>query len=217
MLAIFEEHHEDESMIGAFVEPLVIIMILICNASVGVWQERNAESAIEALKEYEPEIAKVIRQNKPGSAQRIKARELVPGDVVEIAVGDKIPADVRITSIYSTTLRIDQALLTGESVSVIKHTDVIPDVRAVNQDKKNILFSGTNIAAGKCRGIVIGTGSNTEIVSRFSSSSEIQNDLTSDLMSNESYLCLFSMIISRDFIFLMLFMSAKHSTVIPCQ
>ena len=216
MLAIFEEHHEDESMIGAFVEPLVIIMILICNASVGVWQERNAESAIEALKEYEPEIAKVIRQNKPGSAQRIKARELVPGDVVEIAVGDKIPADVRITSIYSTTLRIDQALLTGESVSVIKHTDVIPDVRAVNQDKKNILFSGTNIAAGKCRGIVIGTGSNTEIVSRFSSS-EIQNVLTSDLMSNESYLCLFSMIISRDFIFLMLFMRAKHSIVIPCQ
>jgi Ca2+ transporting ATPase len=163
VLAIFEEHHEDESMVGAFVEPLVIIMILICNASVGVWQERNAESAIEALKEYEPEIAKVIRQNKPGSAQRIKARELVPGDVVEIAVGDKIPADVRITSIYSTTLRIDQALLTGESVSVIKHTDVIPDTRALNQDKKNILFSGTNIAAGKCRGIVIGTGCSTEI------------------------------------------------------
>jgi P-type Ca2+ transporter type 2A len=87
----------------------------------------------------------------------------VPGDVVEIAVGDKIPADVRITSIFSTTLRIDQALLTGESVSVIKHCDTIPDSRAVNQDKKNILFSGTNIAAGKCRGIVIGTGSNTEI------------------------------------------------------
>lgn len=163
VLAIFEEHDEHESSIGAFVEPLVILMILICNASVGVWQERNAESAIEALKEYEPEIAKVIRQNKPGSAQRIKARELVPGDVVEVAVGDKIPADIRITSIFTTTLRIDQALLTGESVSIIKHTEEIPEVRAVNQDKKNILFSGTNIAAGKCRGIVIGTGLQTEI------------------------------------------------------
>ena len=80
-------------------------------------------------------------------------------------VGDKVPADIRITSVYSTTLRIDQALLTGESVSVIKHADSIPDPRAVNQDKKNILFSGTNIAAGKCRGVVIGTGLQTEIVS----------------------------------------------------
>lgn len=104
-------------------------------------QERNAESAIEALKEYEPEIAKVVRQNRPGQIQRIKARELVPGDIVEVAVGDKVPADIRVTSIYSTTLRIDQSLLTGESVSVIKHTDPIPDPRAVNQDKKNILFS----------------------------------------------------------------------------
>lgn len=82
-----------------------------------------------------------MRQNKPGQIQRIKARELVPGDVVEVAVGDKVPADIRITTIYSTTIRIDQSLLTGESVSVIKHTDPIPDPRAVNQDKKNILFS----------------------------------------------------------------------------
>ena len=85
ILAFFEEHDEHESALGAFVEPIVILMILICNASVGVWQERNAESAIEALKEYEPEIAKVIRQNKPGAVQRIKARELVPGDIVEVA------------------------------------------------------------------------------------------------------------------------------------
>jgi Ca2+ transporting ATPase len=163
VLALFEEHEEGQSTFHAFVEPIVIIMILICNASVGVWQERNAESAIEALKEYEPEIAKVIRQSKPGFAQRIKARELVPGDVVEVAIGDKIPADIRITTIYSTTIRIDQALLTGESVSVIKQSEAIPELRAVNQDKKNLLFSGTNIAAGKCRGIVIGTGLSTEI------------------------------------------------------
>merc|ERR1719499_1981703 len=65
--------------------------------------------------------------------------------------------------IYSTTLRIDQSILTGESVSVIKHCDPVPDPRAVNQDKKNIVFSGTNVAAGKARGVVIGTGSNTAI------------------------------------------------------
>ena len=99
-------------------------------------------------------------------------------------MGDKVPADVRITHIYSTTLRVDQSILTGESVSVVKQTEPVPDLRAVNQDKKNMLFSvlsslartahctehstrvclqGTNIASGKCRGVVVATGTSTEI------------------------------------------------------
>jgi len=159
VLALFEEH---EDSFTAFVEPFVILLILIANAIVGVWQERNAESAIEALKEYEPEMGKVVRQDKAG-VQKVRAKEIVPGDLVEVSVGDKIPADIRLIKIYSTTIRIDQSILTGESVSVIKHTDPVPDPRAVNQDKKNILFSGTNVAAGKARGIVIGTGLNTAI------------------------------------------------------
>ncbi|TWW69606.1 Sarcoplasmic/endoplasmic reticulum calcium ATPase 1 [Takifugu flavidus] len=159
VLAMFEE---GEETVTAFVEPFVILLILIANAVVGVWQERNAESAIEALKEYEPEMGKVYRADRK-SVQRIKAREIVPGDVVEVSVGDKVPADIRIISIKSTTLRVDQSILTGESVSVIKHTDAVPDLRAVNQDKKNMLFSGTNIAAGKATGVVIATGVSTEI------------------------------------------------------
>jgi len=162
VLALFEDQEDSTQQITAFVEPFVILLILIANAIVGVWQERNAEDAIEALKEYEPEIAKVVRKNHKG-VQRIKANGLTPGDICEIAVGDKVPADIRILQIYSTTLRVDQAILTGESVSVIKHNEAIPDPRAVNQDKKNILFSGTNIAAGKCKGVVIGVGLCTEI------------------------------------------------------
>lgn len=159
VLACFED---TESMTTAFVEPFVILLILVANAVVGVWQERNAESAIEALKEYEPEMAKVLRQGNGGVAA-IRARELVPGDVVEVSIGDKIPADIRLTKILSTTLKIDQSILTGESVSVLKHTDPISDTKAVNQDKKNLLFSGTNVASGKARGVVVGTGTSTEI------------------------------------------------------
>uniref|UniRef100_A0A7N8Y7I9 Calcium-transporting ATPase n=1 Tax=Mastacembelus armatus TaxID=205130 RepID=A0A7N8Y7I9_9TELE len=159
VLAWFEE---GEETVTAFVEPFVILLILIANAVVGVWQERNAESAIEALKEYEPEMGKVYRADRK-SVQRIKAREIVPGDIVEVSVGDKVPADIRIVSIKSTTLRVDQSILTGESVSVIKHTESVPDPRAVNQDKKNMLFSGTNIAAGKAIGVAVATGVSTEI------------------------------------------------------
>nr|CAD7453307.1 unnamed protein product [Timema tahoe] len=154
VLALFEEH---DGQLTAFVEPFVILLILIANAI-----ERNAESAIEALKEYEPEMGKVVRSDKAG-VQKIRSKEIVPGDIVEVSVGDKIPADIRLVKIFSTTIRIDQSILTGESVSVIKHTDPVPDPRAVNQDKKNILFSGTNVAAGKARGVVIGTGLNTAI------------------------------------------------------
>uniref|UniRef100_A0A671T1W1 P-type Ca(2+) transporter n=1 Tax=Sinocyclocheilus anshuiensis TaxID=1608454 RepID=A0A671T1W1_9TELE len=159
VLAWFEE---GEETVTAFVEPFVILLILIANAVVGVWQERNAESAIEALKEYEPEMGKVYRADRK-SVQMIKAREIVPGDIVEVSVGDKVPADIRITAIRSTTLRVDQSILTGESVSVIKHTESVPDPRAVNQDKKNMLFSGTNIAAGKAIGVVVATSVSTEI------------------------------------------------------
>ncbi|XP_073695914.1 sarcoplasmic/endoplasmic reticulum calcium ATPase 1 isoform X1 [Garra rufa] len=159
VLALFEDGEESTT---AFVEPIVILLILVANAVIGVWQERNAENAIEALKEYEPEMGKVYRINRT-AVQRIKARDIVPGDIVEVSVGDKVPADIRITSIKSTTLRVDQSILTGESVSVIKHTDPVPDPRAVNQDKKNMLFSGTNIAAGRAIGVVISTGVSTEI------------------------------------------------------
>ena len=140
----------------------MILVRHLKNKTYEIPQERNAESAIEALKEYEPEMGKVIRSDKDG-VQKIRAKDIVPGDIVEVSVGDKVPADLRIIEILSTVLRIDQSILTGESVSVIKHNEPVPDPRAVNQDKKNIIFSGTNVATGKARGVVIGTGLETAI------------------------------------------------------
>ncbi|KAF9821687.1 hypothetical protein IEO21_00533 [Rhodonia placenta] len=159
VLALLEDS-EGASWWSAFVEPSVILLILVANATVGVIQETNAEKAIDALKEYSPDEAKVLRN---GQISRIHASELVPGDIISVAVGDKVPADCRLLSISSSSFRADQAILTGESVSVNKSVDVVPDSKAVKQDMTNILFAGTSVVSGKATAIVVFTGQRTAI------------------------------------------------------
>lgn len=159
VLALFEESGESMFM-GAFVEPIVILLILVANAAVGVIQESSAEKAIDALKEYSPDEAKVLRD---GQFSRIHATELVPGDIVSLAVGDRVPADCRLHSISSRSFSVDQAVLTGESISVNKIVGVVPDPAAVKQDMLNMLFSGTNVVNGSARAIVVFTGQRTAI------------------------------------------------------
>ncbi|KAF9438811.1 hypothetical protein BGZ76_004410 [Entomortierella beljakovae] len=151
---------EEDDSGTAFVEPIVILLILIANAAVGVIQESNAEKAIEALKEYSPHEAKVLRN---GSFAKVVASDIVPGDIIDVSVGDKIPADCRVLEIHSSNFRIDQAILTGESVSVNKITEIVADTGAVKQDQVNMLFSGTTVAIGKAKAIVVQTGSETAI------------------------------------------------------
>jgi Ca2+ transporting ATPase len=172
-----EDHGPHGFSYSSLVEPAVIIMILIVNATVGVVQETNAEKAIEALKSYEPDHATALRNGKIVTVDSV---DLVPGDVVEVATGNKIPADIRLVALQSTAIRCDQAILTGESVSVLKWPELVKDARAVNQDKINTLFKGTTVAAGKCRGIVVGTGANTEfgkIQKELSQTEEVQSPL----------------------------------------
>ncbi|KAI8617049.1 hypothetical protein BC830DRAFT_1062813, partial [Chytriomyces sp. MP71] len=142
-------------------EPIVILLILIANATVGVIQESNAEKAIEALKQYSPDEARVVRD---GQLAKIDAAQLVPGDIVHLSVGDKIPADCRVTHIVSSSFKVDQAILTGEPISVSKDADfVLSDAKAVKQDQQNMLFSGTAVTVGKATALVVGTGANTAI------------------------------------------------------
>lgn len=140
-----------------YIEPAVILLILILNAVVGVWQESRAESAIEALKSFVPKTANVVRDGKLVS---IGAELLVPGDVVEVAVGSRVPADMRVCALLSTTLRVDQAILTGESMEIMKHADVVARDERFPQ---NMLFSGTALTYGKARCAVVKTGASTEI------------------------------------------------------
>ena len=137
-----------------------ILTILILNAVVGVSQESSAEKAIAALQEYSANEAKVVRN---GGVKRIKADDLVPGDIISVTVGDRIPADCRLLSIQSNSFRVDQAILTGESESVGKHTKAIKDSRAVMQDQINMLFSGTTVVTGTASALVVLTGGSTAI------------------------------------------------------
>ncbi|KAI3373439.1 hypothetical protein L3Q82_022049 [Scortum barcoo] len=173
VLALFEEGEETTT---AFVEPIVILLILIANAVIGVWQERNAENAIEALKEYEPEMGKVYRMNRK-AVQRIKARDIVPGDIVEVAVGDKVPADIRVTSIKSTTLRVDQSILTGISHQTpnnlqCSHGSPYPSSNTLTlfltpelstKTKRTCCFLVQTLLLGRAIGVVVATGVSTEI------------------------------------------------------
>ena len=134
---------------------------MILNAVVGVSQESSAEKAIAALQEYSANEANILRN---GHISRVKAEELVPGDIVDIAVGARIPADCRLVSIESNSFAVDQAILTGESESVGKDCQaVIGDEKAVLQDQVNMLFSGTTVVTGHAKAVVVLTGSSTAI------------------------------------------------------
>ncbi|PPS18253.1 hypothetical protein GOBAR_AA02335 [Gossypium barbadense] len=160
VLAWLDGDEGGEKEITAFVEPLVIFLILIVNAIVGIWQESNAEKALEALKEIQSEQANVVRDGKKVS--NLPAKELVPGDIVELRVGDKVPADMRVLTLISSTVRVEQGSLTGESEAVSKTAKVVPENTDI-QGKKCMVFAGTTVVNGNCICMVTQIGMNTEI------------------------------------------------------
>ncbi|KAI4383831.1 hypothetical protein MLD38_009628 [Melastoma candidum] len=160
ILAWLDGEEGGEKEITAFVEPLVIFLILIVNAIVGIWQENNAEKALEALKEIQSEQATVIRDGK--KIPNFPAKELVPGDIVELRVGDKVPADMRVLKLISSTCRVEQGSLTGESEAVSKTVKAVPENSDI-QGKKCIVFAGTTVVNGNCICLVTRIGMSTEI------------------------------------------------------
>ncbi|KAK8576671.1 hypothetical protein V6N13_015104 [Hibiscus sabdariffa] len=160
VLAWYDGDEGGEMGITAFVEPLVIFLILIVNAIVGVWQENNAEKALEALKEIQSEQATVIRDGI--KIPNLPAKELVPGDVVELKVGDKVPADMRVLELVSSTLRVEQGSLTGESEAVNKTNKLVSEDADI-QGKKSMVFAGTTVVNGNCFCLVTQIGMETEI------------------------------------------------------
>ena len=141
-----------------WIEPIVIIVIVLINGILGVIQESKAEAALEALKNMSAPAARVVRD---GHTKSIKSTELVQGDIVEIEAGDLVPADCRL--IHTASLKCDEAALTGESVPVDKNADaVIKDIAPLG-DRLNMAYSGCAVSYGHARAIVVETGMNTEM------------------------------------------------------
>jgi P-type Ca2+ transporter type 2C len=143
--------------LGHGIESIVIAVIVLFAVGLGFIQEYRAERAIEALREMAAPTASVLRD---GKEVKIPARELVPGDVIFLHVGDRIPADGRL--LESINLRVEEAALTGESAPVGKDVDPLPNPDLGVGDRKNMIYAGTIATYGRGKALVVATGMNTE-------------------------------------------------------
>ena len=135
-----------------------ILVIVAMNAVIGVTEEGKAARALEALRSMETPMARTVRG---GRTQLVPTREIVPGDLVQLAAGDRVPADLRI--IEATALEIDESVLTGESLPVWKDADAVDAADAGLADQHTMVFTGTHLTRGSARGIVVATGSSTAL------------------------------------------------------
>ena len=146
-----------EKNYAEFIDAGVITLVLLLNATIGVFQEAKADKAMENLKNMTKAEAKVLRN---GKIIKIKSEDIVVGDVVILEAGDSVPADLRI--IESASLKIEESTLTGESVATEK-TDEILEEDVPLADRINLAFMGTTVVYGRGKGVVVATGMNTEI------------------------------------------------------
>ncbi|MFH1048930.1 MAG: HAD-IC family P-type ATPase [Patescibacteria group bacterium] len=142
--------------LGEWVETSVIFAAVIANVFFGFWQENKAETVLELLKTYVHVRARVRRN---GREHGIDASELVPGDIIHITQGDRIPADARL--LFINNLEIDESILTGESLPVEKNISLSPPATALGE-RKSMVFSGTLVMQGFADAVVTATGSETE-------------------------------------------------------
>jgi len=145
------------AFLSHWIDTGVILTVVIANAIIGFIQEGKAEQAMAAIRHMLAPRANVIRN---GERTTIDGEQLVPGDIVLLEAGDKVPADLRLLTTHSMT--VQEAILTGESVPVEKHTQVVDEDASLG-DRSCIVFSGTLVTSGQCKGVVVATGSDTEI------------------------------------------------------
>ena len=144
-------------MVGLWLDAAVILGVVIINALLGFFQEGKAEKALDTIRNMLSTEARAIRGRE---TRLIPAEELVPGDVVLLESGDRIPADLRLVDVKN--LRTEEAALTGESVPIDKTINAVAEKATVG-DRKGMAFSGTLVSSGRGTGVVVATGSGTEL------------------------------------------------------
>ena len=144
-------------MVGLWLDAAIILGVVLVNALLGFVQEGKAEKALDSIRNMLSAEARALRD---GETRLIPAEELVPGDMVLLESGDKIPADLRLVDVKN--LRTEEAALTGESVPVDKTIDPVAENATIG-DREGMAFSGTLIASGRGTGVVVSTGSETEL------------------------------------------------------
>ena len=176
--------------LGAWVDAGVIFAVVLLNSIIGFMQEGKALSALEALSRALTTETTVLRA---GEKQRIDAKELVPGDIVLLASGDKVPADLRLLS--SRSLQIDESALTGESLPVEKCSEVL-DHDTTLADRVNMGYSSTLVTYGTAKGVVTGTGDDTEIgrISELIASAEVLATPLTRKIAHFSHLLLYAIL-----------------------
>lgn len=157
---------------GHFYDGLAMGCVLLANAGVGTLQEHKAKKAIEALNQYQPPKCKVLRNS---SIVVLNGTDLVPGDIVHLEAGDRVPADIRL--LHSFNLEVNESALTGESVAVQKQAGVVENSTPL-AERKNMLYMGMDVTRGKGVGVVVNTGMNTEMGSLMSLIKEQKSVLT---------------------------------------
>ncbi|MBA2483264.1 MAG: HAD-IC family P-type ATPase, partial [Nitrosomonas sp.] len=145
------------AILGHWVDASVILGVVLINAAIGFVQEGKAENALRAIRQMLSPNARVMRE---GRQMTIRAEDLVPGDIVLLQSGDKVPADLRLFRIKG--LQVQEAALTGESVAVEKNTEAVAQA-AVTGDRRCMAYSGTLVTHGQGDGVVVATGMNTEL------------------------------------------------------
>ena len=145
------------AVMGHWVDTLVILGVAVINALIGHIQESNAEKSLQSIRNMLSSEARVIRN---GNHETIPTTDLVPGDIVVLRAGDRIPADMRLIEAHN--LRVEEAILTGESTVVDKQTQPLSGELPLG-DRTNLVFSGTTVSAGGGVGVVIATGQETEL------------------------------------------------------